>query len=250
MFSKIVVLIFILYICFFAKNIFANQSALLPIEEFEKIEYILSWNTMSIGEATLKIKSKNINGVNNRHAKLDVVTNKFFSSIFSLNAYFKSLFEHNASYSFEFVSKILQNGKQQYEQVIFDQQKQSYKLNNSGLISERATLKDAKDILTALYYIRTLDLKVGNNCTINLHAQDISAPITIKVLKNEILNTIFGQKKCFVVEPFFNKNSAIDLDAKLYIWITADAKKLPVYIKIESNIGVLSAKLTSISNEK
>ncbi|MDR1417852.1 MAG: DUF3108 domain-containing protein [Endomicrobium sp.] len=250
MLKKVNVLLCVLW--FFSINLFvANQSNILQATEFEKIGYTLTWNMLPVGEASLTLKEfKDINGIKARYASLSVVTNDFLSSMFSLNAKFESLFECNAKYSFEFISKIFQDGKQRYEQVIFDPQKQNYRLNSSGVIKEGKTLKDAKDILAILYCIRTLDLKVGYKYILNLHSQNISSPMTVKVLKKEQLNTIFGQRNCFVIEPLIYQNSAIDLDGKIFIWITADAKKLPVYVKVEINIGVISAKLTSFSNEK
>jgi hypothetical protein len=246
---KILFLFVLCTLCFFAKNLFAKQSNILQVREFEKIGYTLTWNMLPVGEANLELKGfKNMNGIKARYASLSVVTNDFLSSMFSLNASFESLFEHNAKYSFEFISKIFQDDKEMYEHVIFDPQKQNYRSSSSKGIKEGKTLKDVKDILTVLFYIRTLDLKVGYKYILNLHSQDVSTPITVKILKKEQLNTIFGQRNCFMVEPLIYQNNTIDLGGRIFIWITSDAKKLPVYIKVESNIGVVSAKLISFSN--
>ncbi|MDR0723798.1 MAG: DUF3108 domain-containing protein [Endomicrobium sp.] len=248
---KILFLFVLCTLCFFSKNLFAKHSNILQVIEFEKIHYSLTWNLLRVGEANLELKGfKNVHGTKARYASLSVVTNDFLSSMFSLNANFESLFEHNAKYSFEFISKIFQDGKERYEHVIFDPQRQSYRLNSSGVINKGETLKDAKDILTALFCIRTLDLKLGYKYILNLHSQNISTPITVKVLRKEQIDTIFGQRNCFMVEPLIYQNSTFGLDGRIFIWITADVKKLPVYIKVESNIGVISAKLTSFSNKK
>ncbi|MDR2067204.1 MAG: DUF3108 domain-containing protein [Endomicrobium sp.] len=248
---KLPFLFFVCTFCFFAKNLSAKQLNVAQIPEFEKIDYTLTWNMLPVGEASLELKGfKDMNGIKTRYAHLNVLTNDFLSSMFSLNAHFESLFEYNATYSFEFVSKMLQDGKERYEHIVFEPEKQNYKLNNNGIIKKGKTLKNVKDILATLYCIRTLDLKVGRKYILNLHSQDVSTSISILVLKKEQLNTVLGQRNCFVVEPLLYENNTIDLGGKILVWITADTKRLPIYIKVESNIGVVSAKLTFFSNKK
>ncbi|MDR0617950.1 MAG: DUF3108 domain-containing protein [Endomicrobium sp.] len=249
---KLPFLFFVCIFCFFAKNLSAKQVNVTQIPEFEKIDYTLTWNMLTIGDASLEFKGfKDMNGIKTRYARLNVTTNDFLSSMFYLNAYFESLFEYNGTYSFEFVSKMLQDGKERYEHIVFEPKEQNYRLNNNGIIKEGKTLKNVKDILATLYCIRTLDLKVGRKYILNLYFQDVSVSISVLVLKKEQLNTTFlGQRNCFVLEPLLYENNTIDLGGKILIWITADAKRLPIYIKVESNIGVVSAKLTFFSNKR
>jgi hypothetical protein len=248
---KVLFLFVVCILCFFTKYLFARQLNVVQIPEFEKIDYMLRWNMLHVGQASLELKGlKYVNGIKARYAHLNVVTNDFLSSMFSLDAHFESLFEYNATYSFEFTSKMIQNGKERYEHIIFEPKEQNYRLNNNGIIKKGKTLKNVKDILSILYCIRTLDLKVGYKYILNLHSQDISASLTILVLKEEQVSTVLGQRKCLVIEPLVYKNNIIDLCGKISIWVTADTKKLPVYIEVESNIGVVSAELTFFSDKK
>ncbi|MDR2396086.1 MAG: DUF3108 domain-containing protein [Endomicrobium sp.] len=245
--AKFLFLFIMCMIGFFAKNLPARQ--LIP--EFEKIDYTLMWNMLPVGEASLELKGfKYINGVKVRYASLNVVTNDFLSSMFSFDAHFESLFEYNAIYSFEFTSKMLQDGKEMYEHVVFEPKEKIYRLSRNGMIKEGKTLKNVKDILAILYCIRTLDLKAGHKYILNLHSQNISVPLAIMVLRKEQLNTVLGQRNCFVIEPLIYENNIIDLGGKMLIWVTADTKKLPIYIKVESNIGIISAKLAFFSDKK
>jgi hypothetical protein len=104
--------------------------------------------------------------------------------------------------------------------------------------------------LATLYCIRTLDLKVGRKYILNLHSQDVSTSIFVLVLKKEQLNTVWGQRNCFVVEPLLYENNTIDLGDKILVWITADTKGLSIYIKVKGNIGIVSAKLTFLVIKK
>lgn len=214
------------------------------IPEYEKLKYTILWNFIPVGEASLELNGfRKELGRKARHVHLDLVTKSFLNSCYAISATLDSLFDEESKSSFQFISKILQNGIQKNEHLFFDPVEQTYQLHVDGTIQKGKTAQYAQDILTALCYVRTLHLKVGGKHDLNVHSGDSSCLLTVKVLKKELIK--IGQKSfdCFVIESSVSDGAnIIDLCGKMTIWITDDKQRMPVCVSIEeSQLGIISA---------
>jgi hypothetical protein len=219
----------------------------LPINE--KLTYAVSWNAVNLGNAELETKNlKDISGRKAYNAFLCVTTNPFLSSLFDLNAVFESLFDEESKSSFEFKSKIKQNGQTREELIIFNPIEQTYELQISGQVKRGTTASHTQDILTAVYSIRSLALKQGDIYYLKVHSGETSYPLTIKVLRKEKIKIKLGEFNCFVIEPSLDGNSKeLGLSGRMLIWIADDKRRLPCYFKLDNQIGLIIAELESVS---
>ncbi len=99
------------------------------------------------------------------------------------------------------------------------------------------------DTLSSLYLVRTHELKVGGEISIDVHSGRIY-PLVVKVLKRETVKVPAGKFDCFLIEPFLKeKGIFIQKGKKLQVWLTADEKKMPVKMQAEIFIGHVKAEL-------
>jgi hypothetical protein len=218
------------------------------IPKYEELKYTLLWNDMPAGKAVLELKGfVNVNNRKARRARLQYATESFLSSLFVANGEIESLFDDESKSSLEFSSKLVQNGKEKYEHtIVFNPASQTYEFKEDGLVKKGRTSKDVQDILTALCYIRTLPLKIGNKYTLNIQYEDKQHLLTIKALNKEKIRTNIGEFDCFVMEPLaVGEPSEIFLSNKMKIYITDDKKRMPALVKLESQIGLINAALES-----
>jgi hypothetical protein len=175
------------------------------IPEYEKLNYNLSWNTIPFGKASLELKGfVNVNGRKAHYAQLEFTTSSFLTSLYSIEGKIESLFDKESKSSLKFSSRIIQNEQENYEYITIDPISSTYELKNKKMLKKGYTAKDVQDILTALFYIRSIPLKIGTKYDLNIQLGDLSYPLTIKVIRKEMIKTNNGEFNCFFIDYLLN----------------------------------------------
>jgi len=107
------------------------------------------------------------------------------------------------------------------------------------------------DIVSALYYIRTLPLSVGYSTTFDVSDSGLVYRIPLRVAARERQKTIFGDVWCYRVEPLvFGLGRFFEQEGKMEIWITDDARRVPVRARVNAEVGKAEIRLKSTKNLK
>ncbi|MDR1474524.1 MAG: DUF3108 domain-containing protein [Endomicrobium sp.] len=251
-----VVFILLPLLCFAQNNveIFNKSHSLTRVGKYklptnEKLTYIIKWSSMDFGDAILETEDfKSVGGKKAYNVRLRVTTNPFLNSLFNLNAEFESLFDEESKESFEFKSKIKQNGHESEEVIIFNPIEETYELRTVEGVRRGQTSRHTQDILSAICSLRCLALKPGDIYNLKVHLGELSYPLRVKVLRKEKIKIRLGEFNCFVVELTLEGNSKdLGLNGKMLVWIVDNKKKPPCYFKLESQIGLIIAELESIT---
>jgi hypothetical protein len=112
---------------------------------------------------------------------------------------------------------------------------------------EYAVDPGTRDILSALYYVRGQDLKVGEDVTVNTFEGGKNYAARVKVLRSERMSVGDDDIDCLLIEPEI-KEGAFAKTGKLQIWVTDDDLKIPVLMKSKVAIGSFVAKLVRSSH--
>lgn len=105
------------------------------------------------------------------------------------------------------------------------------------------------DLISSLYHLRRLPLAVGKSFELNVSDSGLIYDIPVKVTARERQKTIFGNVWCFRVEPqIFGRNRLIEKEGNMTIWITDDARRLPIRSQVNSPVGRVEIKLKSAKN--
>lgn len=107
------------------------------------------------------------------------------------------------------------------------------------------------DIVSAIYNIRTLDydnFAVGKKVTKKLIVDSKIETITVKYLGKESIRVgKYGTKECYKLSVGFNGKGLEKAKGGKYIWITADADRLPALIKATIPIGTIQIRLSNFT---
>ncbi len=101
-----------------------------------------------------------------------------------------------------------------------------------------------QDVLSALYDVRTFDLKVGEPIYIDLHDIDKRYILKIDVLGKERVKVPAGTFDCIIVEPLLTSSGIFRKEGAIQVWLTDDANHMPVLMKSKLYFGRVWAKLT------
>ena len=107
------------------------------------------------------------------------------------------------------------------------------------------------DIVTGIYFLRTLPLRVGFTTTIDVSDSGLVYKIPIRVTARERQKTIFGNVWCWRVEPeMFGPGRFFEQKGSMQIWITDDARRIPVRSRVNAEVGKVDIKLKEATNLK
>ena len=105
------------------------------------------------------------------------------------------------------------------------------------------------DLISGLYSLRLMPLAVGKTFRMSVSDSGLVYEIPVRVTAREQQKTIFGKQWCFRVEPeVFGTNRLIEREGDMTIWITDDARKLPVRSVVNTPYGKVDIRLKSAKN--
>jgi hypothetical protein len=108
---------------------------------------------------------------------------------------------------------------------------------------------EVHDLVSGLYALRMLPLGVGKVFVITVSDSGLVYKIPVRVTRREIQRTVLGKVMCFRVEPeVFGVNRLIEQEGSMIIWITDDARRIPVRSQIKSDLGKVEVKLKQVGN--
>ncbi len=213
----------------------------------EKLVFSVYWKFIKVGEAVLEIKG--IEEINERHVYHIV---SYAKTLAVLDSFYKvrdenhSWLDAESFCSLKFNSDIREGGWNKKQKIDFDHINRKFILDEQGVIAVGDTKRWVLDVLGALYYFRTLEIETGDECFFDVHADKDTWILKTKVTGRETLKTDAGVFDCYVLEPAMRKNAGIfRAEGELKIWISADARKIPVKMKTKIPIGSVTAELVS-----
>jgi hypothetical protein len=107
---------------------------------------------------------------------------------------------------------------------------------------------EVHDMVSGIYALRMMPLAVGKVFELTISDSGLLYKVPVRVTRREIQRTAIGKVMCFRVEPeVFGNNRLIEQEGSMIIWITDDARRIPVRSQIKSNIGKIEVKLKQVS---
>jgi hypothetical protein len=216
--------------------------AFVPFGAGEKLVFSVQYGLVTAGEATLEVR--NLAAIGGRPAYRiisDARTNDFFSKFFSVRDRYESYMDTTALHSLRYEKHVREGKFKRDDAVDFDQagHRAVYK-NKTVPIPPRT-----QDVLSALYYVRTLPLEVGQAISIANHTDGKNYPLIVKVLGREHVKVDAGEFDCIIVEPILRGPGVFNQQGRLTVWLTDDRRRIPVLMKSKVVIGHVAAILKS-----
>ena len=104
------------------------------------------------------------------------------------------------------------------------------------------------DLISGVYSLRMLPLAVGKTFTLKVSDSGLVYDVPVKVTGREMQKTEIGKVMCFRVEPaVFGPGRLVEGKGSMVIWITDDARRIPVRSQVNASIGKIEIKIRSVS---
>ena len=128
---------------------------------------------------------------------------------------------------------------------------QSYARRQPGTSWTEGTLPTPThplDDASLLYFVRTTPLEVGKAYRFENYFMNDKNPLLIRVLKTEEMELPDGTKaNCFVLNPVIDDRGMFADRAEARLWITDDARRIPVQIRSKLAFGTVTLRLAQMT---
>jgi hypothetical protein len=99
------------------------------------------------------------------------------------------------------------------------------------------------DPLSSFYYLRTLKIEVGKRLFVDIFDSKKLWNVEVQVLRKERIKTKLGNFDTIVIKPLLKSEGIFNRRGDMYIWLTDDARHLPVQLKTKVVVGFVTATI-------
>lgn len=107
--------------------------------------------------------------------------------------------------------------------------------------------KNAQDLVSCLYYARTLDINYEDSTKIYpipLFLDNQNYQVGVRYIGKEKVITDIGEFNCLVAQPLLLQGRVFEETEQMRIYVTDDARRIPVMIESPLRVGKVMALLT------
>jgi hypothetical protein len=228
--------------------------AAAPFASGETLTYQISWRLFGAGEARMHLESRGADAAASLwQATLNVTSAGFVSLLYKVDDTVVSTFRDGKAGRMCSVSllKTQNEGRRHREtRIDFHSARSTASIRETDL-SKGQVLRQAEepmppcayDILSALYYVRSLPLEVGRKLELPVTDGGKTLSITVEVQAKEEVKTGAGVFPTIRVEPKVFSGSLFKRSGRMQIWFSDDPQRLLVQLKAKLFFGTVSAVL-------
>ncbi|HPF62284.1 MAG: DUF3108 domain-containing protein [Gemmatimonadetes bacterium] len=223
----------------------AGPTVAPPFSVGEKLEYRGKLLFITAGTATLEVVGvEEVRGVPSWRFTFETEVSKFG---YSNRSVFTSWTGQPDWVSRKFVKDVTENDRNRHEEFLIHPDSGFYRRNNSP--QTKPTSASPLDDVAFFYWIRTVPLEVGRTYQYSNYFRAEQNPVIVKVEKREEKEMPDGSKvRTLLLRPIVDEeNGMFSKKSKAKLWLTDDARRIPVEIETNLLIGNLKLILTSVT---
>jgi hypothetical protein len=243
-----------------AKPVAPKITQPLPFKIGESLSYDVSFERLifsgTIGDMKLSVSKAENHQANLMTLKADLVSKGFFPSLFGIKV--KDQFSAIVSvedFGLFGSAKLRQEGKANTEEKNYvnrEQERVTYIFRDLANKSAEPKVVETtcpnwvQDIVSAIYFIRTQELKEG--AVIPIPITDYGQNFTIEAIigKREEVKVDAGKFKTIKVETKAFSGRLIKKSGELFLWFSDDARRLPVKARVKVSGTTINIELKKI----
>ena len=240
------------------------QSVQLDLKPGERLTFDISWGIIHAGHTVLCVTNKeNLDLTNSLSPKVwnilcQTRSTSFMSNFYEVHDDILSCIDANEGFSHLFDMNKNEGAVHGVERIAFhyDRNEADYfntKRQKDGSFRTNSLViplpGKVHDPLSCLYYIRAMDLKIGQQYKMTVNTAKKNWVMTLKVLRREKISVAgLGEVQALVVEPVAQFEGIFVTKGQMTVWLD-DRTKTPLLMKVAVPvIGHVTAELVHFEN--
>jgi hypothetical protein len=228
-------------------------SADLPFLSGEQLTYEISWsNLIQAGTAIMEIREKSTSDGRLRYhivsrAHSGELLSKFYKVTDTIESTVAVDEKTNRIYSLSYHMDQHHGKRSKKRDMTFDRTRGTVLVQENGVQGIYPVPENVQDALSSLYFVRQEKFFIqGKPIVVNVNDDGKNWAVEVQVLGREQLNTAFGTLNTIKVRTYPRYEGVFQNKGEITIWLTDDAKKIPVLMKSTISIGSIVATLVDI----
>ena len=222
----------------------------MPLPAFpEKLIFSMSWGLLSVGQASMNVAEIVLfNGRPAYHIVSEARSNSFCDTFYKVRDINESWLDARTLTSLGYSKKLREGSFFRDEWVLYNREAGSFvarRTNRDGTFAVRTGTIPAQvqDVLSSIYFTRAQALTDGSEVIVDVNTPD-NWPLVIKVKERETVKVPAGKFPAILVEPAMRREGLfVQKGKRLRLWLSDDASKRPVLMKVEVFFGHVTAAL-------
>jgi hypothetical protein len=207
----------------------------------ERMVFSIGYGPVNAGEGILEVLGlTDYKGHTCYHIQSKANSNRFFSSIYKVRDKITSYIDVETLYSHYFNKRLREGDYKKTVEIDFDHLAEEARYANGETYP---ITSGVQDVLSAFFYVRNLDLKVGDVFEVPAHSSRRTYNLKVLIHGKERVEVDAGTWNCFVVEPVIEGEGLFKHEGKLTLYITDDALRIPILIKTKVPVGSIDVEL-------
>jgi len=218
----------------------APAFASYPFAVGEKLSYSAKLGMLTLGSGTLEVAAVDtVRGVESFRFRFRLQGKTMFYSLDDVLESWVGIADLNSR---RFQQDFLENDKSMKRRYEIYPDSGSYR--EQGREQVMPTPAEPLDDAAFFYFVRITPLEVGKKYTYNRYFRKDKNPVTIEVIKREKMELPGGTKvQCLVLHPTIDTKGLFSKRSETLIWLTDDARRLPVQIRSKFPFGTITLRL-------
>lgn len=206
----------------------------------ERLEFSVEYGIIKAGTAIMSITGpEEYEGLLAYRISATARSNPAFSTFFRVADTNEALLDIVQFHTLRFFKDLNEGDFSFQEEVLFDQEAGlvSYPGESDPALACMEIPPHALDVLSCLYFARTLPLEVGETYYIDSHIDNDNYALEVTVYEGERIRVPAGEFDCILVKPGLRSQGIFDQQGEIWVWLTDDERHMPVLMRSAIVIG-------------
>ena len=216
----------------------------------ETLTYTITWSDIvQAGTAVLEVKAAETAKNGRRAFKLisTARSSGLVSKFYRVEDRIQSIVDNEELYTLAYSLDQKHGNRKKKREMTFDQSAGTVKVLRDGIQEQFTVPERVQDALSSLYYARTRqDFTIGKPIIIDVHDDGKTWSVELQTLDREKITTPLGEFNTIKVKTYPKYEGVFQHKGEIYMWLTDDARKIPLLMKSKISIGTVIATLTAM----
>lgn len=217
-------------------------NAAVPFEVGEQLHYDVRFGSLKVGNASMRVSGiDTIRGLPAWHVRFALSGGTFF---YKVNDVYESWMDVRTLNSLRFVQDTDQGSRERERRYeIFPERAVYNEVAKKN--REMPSVSEPLDDGSFLYFIRTVELEIGQTYEFNRYFKPDRNPVRIRVLRRERVRVPAGTFNAIVIQPIIKTSGIFSEGGQAEIWLSDDDERMVLQLKSRLSFGSLNLYLRS-----
>lgn len=218
-----------------------TRLAVAPFTVGEKLVFSIDYGAVNAGEGVLEVAGMvDFDGHPCYRIQSTARSNTFFSGWYKVRDKVVSYVDKEGLFSRYFMKRLREGSYRKTVEIEFDHEALKAHYHDK---QEFDIVAGVQDVLSAFYYVRTMDLEVGQDVFFSAHSSRKTYDLRVIVHRREMVDTDLGPVDCFVIQPVMVGEGLFKHEGELLIYLSNDERRIPVLMKAKLPVGSISSNI-------